>query len=210
MSKTMSYSVVERNFFTDCIAEPEIVSVKAGGVRVSGNTVLRCIGGLVYRHGTGGVMADNYIVDRAQTFGSTIGSGGIRFYDANHEVSYNYVDGVYSGNFQGPLLLDSGDAEGTSTNLAGHWRVVNALVERNVLVGNPEGIRVGHNYSLAPPASRSGTTSSPRRPPVSRSPSGSPRCPRRSAPTRTTPPRPPAAWSRAATRSGARRATGRG
>jgi hypothetical protein len=150
MSKSMSYSAIERNSFTDCIAEPEIVSVKAGGVRVSGNTVLRCIGGLVYRHGTNGVMADNYIVDRAATFGTTIGSGGFRVYDANHEISYNYVDGVVGGNFQGPLLLDTGDAEGSSTNLSAHWRVVNALVERNVLVGNPEGIRIGDNYDSAP------------------------------------------------------------
>jgi hypothetical protein len=84
------------------------------------------------------------------TFGTTIGSGGFRFYDAGHDVSYNYVEGVYGGNFQGPLVLDSGDAEGSSTSLAGHWRVVNATVTRNVLVGNPEGIRVGNNYSLAP------------------------------------------------------------
>src|SRR5215203_6685207 len=84
------------------------------------------------------------------TFGTTIGSGGFRFYDKDHEVSYNYVEGVYGGNFQGPLLLDTGDAEGTSTALANHWRVVNAMVERNVLVDNPEGIRIGDNYDLAP------------------------------------------------------------
>jgi hypothetical protein len=86
----------------------------------------------------------------AATFGTTIGSGGFRFYDANHEVSYNYVQGVFGGAFQGPLVLDTGDAEGTSTNLDAHWRVVNALVERNVLLGNPEGIRIGDNYDFAP------------------------------------------------------------
>jgi hypothetical protein len=84
------------------------------------------------------------------TFGTTIGSGGFRFYDKDHEVSYNYVEGVYGGNFQGPLLLDTGDAEGSSTALANHWRVVNAMVERNVLVDNPEGIRIGDNYDMAP------------------------------------------------------------
>jgi hypothetical protein len=84
------------------------------------------------------------------TFGTTIGSGGLRFYDSGHEVSYNYVAGVYGGNFQQPLMLDSGDAEGSSTALDAHWRVINALVERNVLVGNPTGIVIGHNYSLAP------------------------------------------------------------
>jgi Glycosyl hydrolases family 16 len=84
------------------------------------------------------------------TFGTTIGSGGFRFYDKGHEVSHNYVEGVYGGNFQGPLLLDSGDAEGSSSNLAGHWRVVNAKVQNNVIVDCPEGVRIGHNYSQAP------------------------------------------------------------
>jgi chondroitinase B-like protein len=150
MSKTMSYSVIERNRFQGCICEPEIVSAKAGGIRISGNVFYRSIGGPVYRHGVSGVMSDNYVIDGAQTFGSTIGSGGFRFYDKDHEVSYNYVQGVYGGNFQGALLLDTGDAEGSSTNLSGHWRVVNALVERNVLVGNPTGITIGDNYSSAP------------------------------------------------------------
>jgi Chondroitinase B len=79
MSKTFSYSVIERNRFEDCIAEPEVVSVKSGGNRVSGNVVYRCIGGLVYRHGVSGVMSDNYIVDDASspTPPQTLGVGGI-------------------------------------------------------------------------------------------------------------------------------------
>lgn len=84
------------------------------------------------------------------TFGTTIGSGGFRFYDKNHEISHNYVEGVYGGNFQGPMLLDSGDAEGSSSNLSGHWRVVNAEVLNNVIVDCPEGVRIGDNYDLAP------------------------------------------------------------
>ena len=84
------------------------------------------------------------------TFGTTIGSGGIRFYDADHTIAYNYIQGVYGGNYQGPLLLDTGDAEGSSTNLSAHWRVIGARVERNVLVNNPEGIRIGDNYSSTP------------------------------------------------------------
>jgi hypothetical protein len=63
MSKTFGYSVVERNRFEQCIAEPEIVSIKSCGNRVSGNVVSRCIGSLVYRHGTNGVVSDNYIID---------------------------------------------------------------------------------------------------------------------------------------------------
>jgi hypothetical protein len=150
MSKKFSNSVIERNVFFDCICEPEVVSTKACGVRVTGNTVLRSIGGLVVRHGTNSIMSDNYIVDRMDTFGTTIGSGGFRFYDADHVVSHNYVDDVYGGNFQGPLLLDTGDAEGSSTNLSAHWRVIGAKVERNVIVNCPEGIRIGDNYSSVP------------------------------------------------------------
>jgi hypothetical protein len=70
MSKTNSFSVIERNVFANCICEPEIVSAKAGGIRITGNTVRNSIGGLVYRHGVNGVMNDNYIVDDA------VGGGG--------------------------------------------------------------------------------------------------------------------------------------
>jgi hypothetical protein len=71
MSKTNSFSVIERNVFANCICEPEIVSAKAGGIRITGNTVRNSIGGLVYRHGVNGVMNDNYIVDDAVGGGTT-------------------------------------------------------------------------------------------------------------------------------------------
>jgi pectate lyase len=84
MSKTFSYSVVERNRFEACIAEPEITSIKACGVRVSGNAYVNSIGGPVYRHGTNGVMSDNYVVDTGTSSGGgpapgtqTLGVGGV-------------------------------------------------------------------------------------------------------------------------------------
>jgi hypothetical protein len=84
MSKTFSYSVVERNRFEACIAEPEITSIKACGVRVSGNAYINSIGGPVYRHGTNGVMSDNYVVDTGTSSGGgpapgtqTLGVGGV-------------------------------------------------------------------------------------------------------------------------------------
>lgn len=76
MSKSFSYSVVERNVFEDCIAEPEVISIKASGVRVSGNVIHRCIGGPVYRHGTDGVMSDNYVVDGGSPAPGGGGDGG--------------------------------------------------------------------------------------------------------------------------------------
>ena len=77
-------------------------------------------------------------------------SGGIRFYDADHVIEHNYIDGTTGTGFQDPLILDTGDAEGSSTNLSAHWRVVGARVQRNVLVDVPRGITIGDNYSLVP------------------------------------------------------------
>jgi hypothetical protein len=151
MSRTDSFGVIERNVFLDCVCEPELTSVKMGSIRVSGNVYLQCAGGPVIRHGTGSILSDNYVIDRANTFGTTIGSGGFRFYDSGHKILHNYLDGISgSGNFQPSLLLDTGDAEGSSTNLSAHWRVVNAQVDRNVIVNSRTGIRIGDNYSSAP------------------------------------------------------------
>jgi hypothetical protein len=71
MSKTFSNSVIERNVFANCIAEPEIVSAKACGIRITGNVFSKSIGGPVYRHGTNGIMNDNYVVDDAVDGGGT-------------------------------------------------------------------------------------------------------------------------------------------
>lgn len=150
MSRTIANGVIERNVLVDCICEPELISVKMGGIRVSGNVMLQSAGGPVLRHGTNSQLVDTYVIDRAGTFGDTIGSGGARFYDADHLIAYNYFDGLVGGNFQGPLLLDTGDAEGSSSNLSGHWRVIGAQVERNVIVDCPEGVRIGDNYSSVP------------------------------------------------------------
>ena len=84
MSKTFSYSVVERNRFENCVAEPEVTSMKACGIRVSGNVYYKCIGGPVLRHGTDSLMTDNYVIDDGAGSGGgggaqtqTLGVGGI-------------------------------------------------------------------------------------------------------------------------------------
>lgn len=81
MSKTNSYSVIERNVFQACICEPEIVSAKACWIRITGNSFLNSIGGPVYRHGTNGIMSDNYVIDRVITTpppaAQTLGVGGV-------------------------------------------------------------------------------------------------------------------------------------
>jgi pectate lyase len=153
MSKSMSYSTYCMNFWVDCLAEPENFSGKAGGLAVYGNTFYRCSGGAVLRHGTDCVMSDNYFIDGNNTTASDgVKSGGIRFYDAGHDIEHNYMDGLAGAGFQASLLIDRGDAEGSSTALANHWRVINALVNRNVIVNSATPIVVwnGSQYSLNP------------------------------------------------------------
>lgn len=151
MSRTVSNGVVERNVCARILTgDRRVISGEMSNLRISGNALAQCSGGVALLVGRNSVLSDNYIIDRANTTASAIPSAGIRIYDFGHEVAYNYVDGVVGGAREGVLLVDSGDQEGASTVWDAHWRVVNPLVERNVLVGNPEGVRIGNNYTLAP------------------------------------------------------------
>jgi len=145
-------AIIERNVFTGIKTEDEIVSAKANRIHIRGNSFLQCVGGAVLRHGRDSRLQSNYFVDKANTTGSLgTKSGGIRFYDSGHIVEDNYMEGLAStGAFQRPIIIDTGDAEGTSTNLAAHWRVVGATVQRNVIIACPSGIHIGDNYALAP------------------------------------------------------------
>jgi hypothetical protein len=151
MSRTRGYHVYERNVNARILAEPEVFSGKMADIRCSGNVFNQCAGGLVARHGTDYLVTDNYIVDRASTTASAgLESGGIRFYDDGHTIAHNYIDGIIGETFQASLLVDTGDAEGSSPALNAHWRVINALIERNVIVNSQTPIVVGDNYSLNP------------------------------------------------------------
>lgn len=80
MSKTIANGAIERNVFQDIAAEPEVISGKMGGLKIVGNSLIRCAGSLCYRHGTNGLVADNYIVDRSGTVTNptqTLGVGGV-------------------------------------------------------------------------------------------------------------------------------------
>lgn len=152
MSRSNAYGVIERNYFTGIASEPEVVSMKAAYIRAQGNTLYRCVGSLCYRHGRNGLISDNYIIDDNTTLGSTglNGAGGVRFYDSGHIIEYNYMSGLYNGNFESSLILDTGDAENDGDALNAHWRVKNGFVRRNVIVNSREPIKVGENYTTMP------------------------------------------------------------
>ena len=151
MSRTDGHHVVERNVFVNCTSEPELTSIKMGDCRVSGNIYVNCAGSAVIRHGRNSIIADNYFIDSiGVTASAGMRSGGARMYDSGHTIRNNYMSGLQGANFQAPLLIDTGDAEGSSTNLAGHWRVIDATVQWNFIVDCAEGIQIGDNYSTNP------------------------------------------------------------
>ncbi|MGH8967643.1 MAG: chondroitinase-B domain-containing protein, partial [Actinomycetes bacterium] len=151
MSRTDTNSVVERNVITAIRSEPEVISLKAGKIRCTGNVLAQCAGGPVIRHGRGSILADNYVIDGQQTENDNGElSGGPRFYDSDHEVAYNTMQGLAGTNYQAALLLDTGDAENDGDSLSNHWRVIRAKVHHNVLAECATSIQVGNNYSDAP------------------------------------------------------------
>jgi chondroitinase B-like protein len=80
MSRTIANGAIERNVFQDIVAEPEVISGKMGGLKIVGNSLIRCAGSICYRHGTNGLVADNHIVDRSGTITTptqTLGVGGV-------------------------------------------------------------------------------------------------------------------------------------
>ena len=152
MSRTVAHAVIERNVIVNAKAEPEVISGKMANVVQRGNTILRCAGGIVIRHGRNCKQQSNYVIDRASTQATAgLMSGGSRFYDSGHIIEDNYFDGLFSdANFQRPLMLDSGDAAPSSSSLSNHFNVIDCDVRRNVIVNCKGGIFIGDNYSTAP------------------------------------------------------------
>lgn len=152
MSRSDGFVDVFRNVFRNIRSEPEIISIKSNRCRAVGNTVLQSAGSIVIRHGRNCAVLDNYTIDGANTTNTNgEGSGGERFYDSDHEVAWN-TNQQLSGTagFQGAMQVHGGDAEGSSTNLSAHWRVVRARVHNNAIVECATGITVGGNYSMPP------------------------------------------------------------
>lgn len=147
LSRTVSNSCIMRNVFINIECEPEVISVKMGTVDLWGNTLDKCVGGLVYRHGTKGYIGHNYLFGPKTGSAGTKG-GGVRIYDADHEVSENYMGALTGDLFTGALVIDGGDA-GT-VPLSGHWPVKNAKVKNNLIYNCQTGILVGPNYDVAP------------------------------------------------------------
>jgi poly(beta-D-mannuronate) lyase len=130
-----SFAVIEHNYFEAIDAEAEVISIKAGAVTVSHNTIRNSRGSIVSRHGEGSIISNNFIIGDDNPF-----SGGIRIVDANHSVTNNYIQGARnpSSNFYGGILISASD--GSTSN--GYQDVENVLVANNTIVDSVNSINL--------------------------------------------------------------------
>ena len=87
-----SGTIIENNLFERCNGESEIISIKAHGNQIRGNTFRACAGELTLRHGHGNTVAGNFFFADGQT-----GSGGVRLQGRDQLVVNNYFFGLHRG-----------------------------------------------------------------------------------------------------------------
>lgn len=147
VSRTDSSSALIRNVFTNIACEPEVISAKMSRIDIYGNSIINCVGSVVYRHGTIGFMGHNYI--RGPATGSLgTKTGGFRAYDLEQKIEENYVESANGSGYQGAVVIDGGDSGTPAIN--GHWPVKRMSAVKNVIVNCGTGILVGPNYTVPP------------------------------------------------------------
>ncbi|MDT8389752.1 MAG: polysaccharide lyase 6 family protein [Lentisphaeria bacterium] len=128
-------TVIERNLFERCNGEAEIISNKANGNRIRGNTFVACRGSVVLRHGHRNIAEGNVFMG-----GDEKGSGGVRLQGRDQIVADNYFRGL--GNWAVAMM------DGTPDQL--YVRVERAKILRNTIVDCGVGLSIGQNHSKHP------------------------------------------------------------
>ncbi|MGH3713056.1 MAG: chondroitinase-B domain-containing protein [Micromonosporaceae bacterium] len=117
-----AYAVIENNLFERADGDSEAISVKSSDNTVRHNTLRDSRGSIVLRHGNRNRVDGNLMLG---------GSSGMRFYDNDHVLVNNVIQG---GN--GQIIAGSGTvADDTSWSTA-HARPDRVLVAFNTVVGN--------------------------------------------------------------------------
>jgi len=151
MSMSNGYTLVEQNLFEDCDGDPEIISVKSCNNTIRNNTFRSSYGTLSLRHGNNNLVEGNYFFGENKPVGtspagSSLFTGGIRIYGANHTIINNYMEGLNGTRWDAPITLTLGDAiNGQSSNLSKHFRAEDVVIAHNTLVNNVHGIEIGYD-----------------------------------------------------------------
>lgn len=109
-SDSDSQTIVRQNLFENIDAELEIVSVKAGGNQIVGNTFLRSKGTITLRQGNNNQVLGNVFIGEG-----VADTGGIRVMGENHVIAGNQFDGI-AGRLGGAIVLHCGETRHTPTS----------------------------------------------------------------------------------------------
>lgn len=121
-----SATIVENNYFDRCDGEVEIVSVKAGGNIIRGNTFFESQGALVLRHGNGNLVERNVFIGNSKA-----NTGGVRIINRDQIVRLNYMEGLAGTGFASAITVMNGVPNSVINR---YHQVANARIERNSVI----------------------------------------------------------------------------
>jgi poly(beta-D-mannuronate) lyase len=125
-SLSSASTLFERNLFTQCNGENEIISNKSSANTYRFNTIRDSNGSLTLRHGNRCLVYGNYLS----------GTGGIRFFGDDHKIFSNHLTGNNPA-----IQVGNGDGEvADGDKLTSHDRPDGCEVSFNTLVDNDSNI----------------------------------------------------------------------
>jgi hypothetical protein len=115
-------ALVEYNLFEHADGDSEAISVKSSDNTVRYNTIRDSVGSIVLRHGNRNLVEGNLMLG---------GTAGIRFYDNDHVIVNNVIQGG-----TGQVVAGSGDIADDTTGSTSHARPDRVLVAFNTVVSD--------------------------------------------------------------------------
>ena len=127
-SKKSSKTLVERNVFTSCNGEIEIISNKSGDNIYRDNLFVGSKGALTLRHG------DNALVERNVFLGNGVSkTGGVRIINSDHIIRNNLFIGLQGDGYRGPIVVMNGVP---NSPLNRYEQVKNVDIQNNTIINS--------------------------------------------------------------------------
>lgn len=131
-------TVVEKNYFTKCNGEVELISNKSWENTYRYNTFYECQGTITLRWGRKCIVEGNYFFGNGEAE-----TGGIRITDQDHLIVNNYFENLTGDDARAAISIMSGipDVEGGDS---GHGQTKNVHILHNTIVNCKESINIGY------------------------------------------------------------------